>query len=560
MRILALQTSHDASVCSIVDGKIEFFCKEERVSRKKRDKDPFKSLELYKQQEFGPVDHILWMTPTNDQKSQEYVYGEYLRKTFGVQPENYASLKHHECHASLAFYNSGFEEALTFVIDRNGSVWFSNGQHAAKESETVFRCRYPDDIIPLHKNFFAQGMYSHYDDELAKVIKEDAYQWATIEVNKSHGIVKVYESATTLIGQNALENGKTMGLSAYSSKEEFDPLFKGYQPLPHNFTTIAFPPNGDLDTSCFAGMVDKITDDLSDENYEFYADCAKHVQVETQKAALDLIKKYVEKTGIKNVCIVGGYGLNVVANQYYIKNLPDVKFYFEPVADDTGVPIGAAMLKYREITKDETINPVTNNSYHFYKNETLNIGDSCDIDKLASLLEQNKSIAIFDAAPESGPRALGNRSILFDARNKDSKDLINKVKNREWYRPFAGIVLKERFSEYFDTLGLDSSPHMTISFDAKKKAIKEVPGVIHADGTCRIQTVEGGFVYDLLKRFNERTGCGILLNTSFNMAGDPLIQTKKEALNMLEQSDLDYVYFVDEEKLVSNDHIHSREI
>jgi carbamoyltransferase len=282
----------------------------------------------------------------------------------------------------------------------------------------------------------------------------------------------------------------------------------------------------------------------------YYAEKAKHVQIESQNAVLELISKYVHETGINNVCIVGGYGLNVVANNHYVKNAPNVNFYFEPVSDDTGISIGAVMLRHFEKT-GVAPNALLDNFYHYYdETELLEIGKSANLDQICDLIIAQKSVAIFDGNPESGPRSLGHRSILFDARNKDCKDLVNKIKNREWYRPFAGIILQEYFEEYFETLGLKKSEYMTINFDAKENTKLMVPGIIHVDGTCRIQTVSDGFMYNLLTEFYKRTGCPMLLNTSFNMAGQPLVQTKADAIDVHKNSLLDAVFFVDDQKIL----------
>jgi len=171
---------------------------------------------------------------------------------------------------------------------------------------------------------------------------------------------------------------------------------------------------------------------------------------------------------------------------------------------------------------------------------------------LCDLLISQKSVAIFEGNPEVGPRALGHRSILFDPRNKDCKGIVNKIKKREWYRPFAGIILEEKFSDYFQTCGIKKSKYMTISFECIDGVNEFVPGIIHVDNTCRIQTVsheDNPFLYELLKHFYDKTGCPMLLNTSFNSAGEPLIQTKKDALTMLYSSDLDAVYFNDQKKI-----------
>lgn len=542
MRILALNTAHDSSVCSLYNGKVEFFCKEERLSRVKRDKHPFKALQLYQSLNFGKVDHILYVVPSNSEWDIGYTYKEYMRKMFDVEMENYSFLTHHSCHAALAYFNSGFKDALVFVIDRNGSIFFIDGEYVARESESVFVCDENRELVPVEKTFWHRHMYKSHKDEIETIISSQ-YPNCKINVYSNVSIVKVYEAATTLIGQDNLENGKTMGLSSYGNDIDEPLFYDDSVPISEKFCE-------ENSSVCFAGLESKITKDINKDNYQFYADKAKQVQIQTQEVALKLIKKYVEKTGIQNVCIVGGYGLNVVANNYYIKNLPNVKFYFEPVADDTGVPIGAAMLKYRSLTS-QSIAPLKDNFYHYYDStEKLEEGRSSSIDEICDMIIAQKSVAIFDGAPEAGPRALGHRSILFDPRNKDGKDIVNQIKKREWYRPFAGIILKSEFEKYFETLNIEESPYMTINFMGKEGTKEFVPAIMHVDNSCRIQTVTEGFIFELLTKFYEKTGCPMLLNTSFNLAGESLVQTKKDAIKTLRSSKLNAVYFVEDNKIV----------
>lgn len=549
MKILSFNITHDSSVCCIENGTVTFFCKEERLTGVKRDKHPFRSLQkFYEINNNAKIDYCLFHTPTNS-GVEEYSYGAYNYKFFNCEMENYSSLLHHDCHANLAYYNSCFEEALIFVIDRNGSVYYIEGNQAARESESVYIGSKNKGVNPIYKNFWMYG-----SENIKNVIENTIKQSYNCEISakSSFGIVTTYEAATTLIGQDPIENGKTMGLSSYCSKEKFDPIFKNgiadSRMLVSDVGTYLENQKQYLG-NCFYGLEHMITESVDKSNYEFYAEKAKHVQVETQNAALQLIKKYSEKTGIKNICLVGGYALNVVANNFYIKNLPHLNFYFEPVADDTGIPIGAAMKKYFDVT-NESPNPIKTNFYHYYKEEPITEGQISSVDEVCTLLCDKKSVAIFEGSPEAGPRALGHRSILFDPRNVDCKEIVNRIKNREWYRPFAGVILEHRFSEYFETLGLEKSEAMTINFDAKEHTKKYVPGIIHVDGTCRIQTVSSGFLYDLLKEFERRTGCPMLLNTSFNLAGNPLVQTKEDALYTLNNSELDAVYFVDYNRLV----------
>ena len=547
MRILAFNVTHDSSVCCIKDGEIEFFCKEERLTRKKRDPDPFASLEAFRKTGKEP-DHVLYLTPSNNEGYTRHVYEQYTRKVFGKPLENFSSLQHHLAHASLAFYNSGFEECLVFVIDRNGSLYFQNDVPVAREAETVFRCSYPDNLIPLYKSFSFELGHEHRKYEIRKSMEE--YFDCDIEINNTLGIVKVYEAATTMIGQSVLENGKTMGLVAYGEDKEYDPLFLDGVPISDKFEHVKTSYTDDPYAVCFAGEEDLIRKDIKPEECVYYANRAKQVQLQTQEAALDLIKRYLAKTGIKKVCLVGGYGLNVIANSYYKEKLPDVDFYFEPVADDAGVSIGAAMYKYRNLTKDITIKTPKDNFYHHYEDEENKAGIVTYIHNVCQILDSKKTVAIFDGAPEAGPRALGHRSILFDPRHFECNVLMNTVKNREWYRPFAGICLEEHFDQLFETLGVKSSPYMTMNFKAKEWTIQNLPGILHHDKTCRVQTVKDGFIRKLLERWIEITGCPMLLNTSFNLAGQPLVHTKKEAIETVRSSYIDCVYFVDTKRLV----------
>ncbi len=542
MRILSFNVTHDSSVSVLNDGHLEFFCKEERISRVKRDKNPFKSLELYSKLNLGPIDHIVYSSPSDNQTDIRGFFHTYTRKKFD-KDESYLTYSHHISHAMLAFTNSGFEQAIVVVIDRDGSVIVINDESVARESESVFLFCKEQGYKAVQKSYWLYKDLSRR--HLVQNYIESLYPGCKITTNNPYSIVKVYEGATTLIGQHPLENGKTMGLSSYGENLDYEPLFYDSVPLAHKFTTMQ---TGEV---CFFGEESLITKDVNPDNYQHYANRAKQVQLTTQYEALKLIAEYVEKTGIKNVCLVGGYALNVVANNYYLKNLPDVAFYFEPVADDTGISLGAAMLAHHQVT-GEYAAPLKDNFYHYYDHsEQLEGGKKANITKLVSMLIEGKSVAIFEGNPEAGPRALGHRSILFDARNPNAKEIVNRIKRREWYRPFAGVILESEFANYFETLDISSSPYMTINFDAKEETKQLVPGIIHVDGTCRIQTVNEGFLFDLITAFYKKTKCPMVLNTSFNLAGEPLVQTKAEAIETLQNSELDAIYFVEEDRILT---------
>ena len=154
-------------------------------------------------------------------------------------------------------------------------------------------------------------------------------------------------------------------------------------------------------------------------------------------------------------------------------------------------------------------------------------------------------VTIFQGHSEWGARALGNRSMLFDPRNKNAKEIVNKIKGRQWWRPTAATILYEYRHDYLDMHTLDESPYMTFAIDAKQKAIDEVPACVHADNTCRFQTLkreQNPNYYDLINLFYEKTGVPILLNTSFNLKGYPIVETFNDALLTLQNSNINYLY------------------
>lgn len=161
------------------------------------------------------------------------------------------------------------------------------------------------------------------------------------------------------------------------------------------------------------------------------------------------------------------------------------------------------------------------------------------------ILLQQKPLVIYQGHSEWGPRALGNRSILFDPRNPDAKNIVNFFKKREWWRPLAGTVLLEYANEYFDLATLKESPHMSFAIDARQKAIDEVPSIVHVDNTCRIQTLkrkDNPNYYDLINAFYDQTKVPMLLNTSFNLAGFPIVENDLFLNFTVDSSEFKYVY------------------
>jgi len=177
-----------------------------------------------------------------------------------------------------------------------------------------------------------------------------------------------------------------------------------------------------------------------------------------------------------------------------------------------------------------------------------------DLDECLDLIiDEQQIVAIFQGEGEWGPRALGNRSIMFDPRHPEAKQIVNQVKKRESYRPFAGSVMLEHADEYFEMLQLKESPWMSFAIKAKDIAYEKVPSLVHADGTCRIQTVteeQNPNYYNLIKGFYERTGVPMIFNTSFNLGGDALVETIFDAIDTCNRSEINQLYVPEDQDIV----------
>lgn len=284
-----------------------------------------------------------------------------------------------------------------------------------------------------------------------------------------------------------------------------------------------------------------------DKEWLKHFDQCSEVQRTTQEEVISLIEKSVQKYETKNIVLSGGYGLNCVANYEYLKHFPDYNFYIDPVCFDAGISIGQA---YHYVKNPKPMK----NFYVGLSEKKYNLDgldhktvSYCDV---ADLLCQGEIVALFQGKSEAGQRALGNRSLLFDPRVKNGKDIVNRIKQRESFRPFAGTVLLEDASEWFDTRELNDYSYMQYAVKAKKSGIG---AVVHVDNTCRVQTVtkrQNKHFYNLIKAFKDKTKVPILLNTSFNLGGEPLVETFDDAIRTLKKSNINYLYLPEIKALV----------
>ena len=553
MKILGILSHHDASLCLIEDGKLLRYWKEERLARVKREYPPIKSIiEIYK--EFGDtIDYIIG--EPND------ILDPIIEKLF-PSVKQWLDIDHHLQHASLAFYNSGFKEAISVIVDRNGQK-----APGVAESETVFYCSYPRNIFPVYKCYNKDWYGRYFNDESFKVNANDIirgmsekYPDCHFAVESYYNICAVYESAIALINQHPMEAGKVMGLASYGKSFPTSRLIYDSVPIDSNFRTkhtfdIVWGSNtsGNHPFTINKELESKATNEVTQDNYQLYADYAHQVQCETQEAVGDLIEKYAHLSD--NICISGGYGLNVVANQYLTERFPWKNFYFEPIATDDGNSIGAALYLHHEITGSMEPFDFKDTMFHGKEYPIPKEYKTCELDFIVDSLCNDKSVAVFHKQAEAGPRALGNRSILFNPYNPDAKEIVNKIKRREWYRPFAAMVLDYE-APYLFNIGMHEINEKNYKYMTRSVTVRDpfLYGVTHVDQTCRIQTIDyKHHLYRLLRSISSRIGYGVLLNTSFNLAGEPLVETLADAEKTFYNSDLDILWFPETKQFISKD-------
>jgi carbamoyltransferase len=549
MKILSVSPYHDSSATLLVDGWLQKYYKEERINRIKRSSYPELSVkeclsgvdevELFA---YSAATHRLVLAQKDEDLSYNFLHWQdFVKKHSKLLDSVDLSRMHHLQHASTSFYNSGFSNAAVIVVDGRGSNFGT-----IVETETIFYAEYPDVFTPVYKAYEKTFRFNKHDVEEERKRLPDC----EIKVSSNLGITHLYCTATQLINESFLENGKTMGLSAYGDNSiSYKSLLIDGEALvdPNQFIIFDTPELADSPFEViyhkdYVGKQNIVTK----ENYHSYANYALHVQKETERALEILVNKAIEKTGSKNVCLAGGYGLNIVNNLKLLQKFPGVKFYFDPMSDDGGTSMGGAMIAYRSATKDTDPKPIKNNFIHGVEHDISNIkGTNVSEKDIAKIICSGKIVAMYYGLAEAGPRALGNRSIVFDPRIKNGKNIINVVKKREWYRPFAASMLEEDASRYFDYIDNIGYEYMLVNAIAKPGTKNIIPSVIHEDGSCRIHIVKDNShpLFKLLTSFKEITGIGVLLNTSFNLAGDPLIETPQEAIGTWKVSEIDVLWF-----------------
>jgi carbamoyltransferase len=594
--IAAITRGHNSGICLLKDGEIVFAIEEERLTRQKYDGGPLASMLKIKDY----TDRLDYLVIAHTQPLQETagridfsgedMYTGLARKLGLIDREadlnNHPQVIdlshiHHKLHASCAFYRSGFDEAVAVVVDGAGTFMpvmvQGNRNEVLYELESIFTCEYPNNLNTIYKHHGCRGPMRGVSIPEMNSEKYGEAGTHICVIDDCAGIVKAYEAVTQYCGWSSIEAGKTMGLFPYGSpNENIPPIYTDagggkWRSADRNLIIPTYPNGAEVNEYKFKELETDYKIYETGEDVTFLQnrrDLAYAVQTQSQQEALNIILKAVKLTGMNNVVFSGGYGLNCVANYFYLTELNKrgINLYVEPISNDAGTCIGAALLVYHGLTEDCKVRPYADSLYlgpsYSYTEETINeVANKYNADavykiskeEVVKLLIEKNIVAMYQGRSESGPRALGNRSILFDPRSKDGKDFVNQVKRREYFRPFAGTILHEHANEWFDLRGMEQTPHMMYAVNCQPGIEEKIPSIIHVDGTCRIQTIkreQNSNFYELIEEFHKETDVPILFNTSFNLGGEALVETLDDAVRTLANSKIEYLYLPELELMV----------
>ena len=556
--ILGTGLSHDGSTCLMKDGKIIVAIEKERITRKKHDgfNDnltiqycldaagiSFKDISLIVEKNTVNMAH--------DADAEDKRSGRIIPDDIPI-----VSIPHHLAHAYSAIGTAPFDNMGIIVMDGRGASLDNC-------SDVIDGCL-PEELNNLPESekchyFEHQSYYTYENGKLTPIFKDFAryrvldrneYPFAPNDMEQS--IAELYGGISQYVFVDDFTEGKLMGLAPYGR----DGIYKDELFVCENGRVfINYEAMKKIDPRR-SGKYVRLWDD-----FQYFADIALWAQKETERAVNYIFNSSYELSNQENVAYAGGLALNAVANGKLPKHTKFKNFYFQPAASDNGLSIGCCYYGWLEVLKKEKINHSSSSCYGVvYKDDKIQIAlssykdkitytqDKNYIDKTAQYLSEGKVVAWFQDESEFGPRALGHRSILGSPIVPEMRDYINKeIKLREEFRPFAPSVLIEDTKGFFD-LDFDTSYYMILVGQTKEKWRKKIPSVVHKDNSARIQTVSREMnpkYYDLISKFKEKTGIPILINTSFNRRGMPIVETPEEAIEFMIESKIDYLILQD---------------
>lgn len=442
-------------------------------------------------------------------------------------------INHQTAHAASTFYTSPFEKSAILTLDGSGEYPQKSGSYHYGENNRLENMGAPDTLIGvfydnmtdylslgpgLTKAGTLMGLSSYGEpNEMAKTQWEDFIKPGITHDNSDTKYYYVMGS-------------KLLGKPPYSYRYFVDEEKELYEKKPTDSKKYTLLERKDVDKKI--GM-----------------DAAASVQYIFEKTVLKFVDElydFTKEYNGGNLCLAGGSFLNCNANYKILKESKFDNIYIYPAAGDDGLAVGGALYVAHHLANNKRIE--YSNSEIVYtggKYEDNSIGVEYDKTVIAKMISESKIIAWYQGKSEFGPRALGNRSFIANPTDPNMKDILNsRVKFREWFRPFAPSVVEENAQDYFD---IDvPSPFMLYTCPVKKKEL--VPAITHVDGTARVQTVnkkDNPKYYELIKEVEKFTGIPMVLNTSLNINGQPIVETIEEALELFEQSDIDGIVIND---------------
>lgn len=547
LTILGLSASHDASACIIQNSTLQSAIQLERITRKKRDGVGYLNSDLaanycleslkiaakevdyfaYNSQPLIP-DYVGLSMPTHD--SQFTLFDPFASNAFFVS--------HHLAHAYSAFFCSPFEEAVVLVADGSGGSVYQGDDLILPGNELQ---AYLNQKLLNRPPVHVLSCYLFSKDKVELLHREYADSFNVRCGSKSLG--ETYAAVSQYIFGSWHDSGKLMGLAPYGDHLEY-----GESLLQEDQNRLLH----------FSHEWKNYHRENSQRDAMKNRNLAARIQADFETALLQRINLIRQKTKLKNLAYAGGLALNSVANEKIIGTGLFDNVYFFPASSDAGISVGAGAALNHHLTKQLKRSPVKHmflghpyqkKDYHYAIQKYWQYVNVKEVTtkEIANNLSNGEIFGLFQKGSEFGPRALGHRSIIADPRYKAVWQFINKrIKFREDFRPFAPAVIKEAADQFFNVVG--ESPYMLRIVTVKTEYKDALQAITHVNGTARLQTVDDDcnpYFYELLKQFGEVSGLPILVNTSFNMAGHPIVEKPEEALEMLLCSHLDGVLFED---------------
>lgn len=517
--------THEAGVALIRDGKTICVLQEERYNRFKNAHScfPHNSLKaLFKNFNLKPNDIDVVAHPGISCEEMKERWKLYLDYNFGIKDKEFFPVHHQMAHAASAYYYSNLEESLVVSLDvggdkLSGMVCLASG---AKISD-IHQFRF-DQSLGFFWNIICQ--YIGFEP------LEEAY--------KTMGLAPYGEAKYSLSSIIDFKNGDLhFDYSLMEDKWNFvskSPLERVYsEKLKEHFD---FLPRNSL-------MPIRVQD----------KNLATSAQRHLEKILFNLFSHFLKKHGQKNLCLAGGVSLNSKACGELNSRLELDTFYVTPCPSDGGLALGSALYASAELTKKRPLpilSPYLGMSYGDAEIYTqlemsgLKFRKWESLEEIAELLKKDFVVGLFQGRSEYGPRALGCRSIIASPQKPEMRDSVNmKIKFREEYRPFAPAVCDCDYSDYFER-GCGDYSYMSFTVKAKDLAQEKAPAIVHVDGTSRVQEVKESlnpFFYKLLQAFKKVSGTAVLMNTSFNLKGEPIVETPADAIRTFVSSGLDYL-------------------